>query len=538
MNSDNKHDREYYRRNQVKFEKLISELSARFINVSPNEVDAVINKTLKELLRFFDVDRCMLLRETPDKATYQISHFATVKNDLLVDGNREFQRIDLQLALPWSMKRLEKNEIVSIESLDQLPSAATVDKQTYMNYETRSILEVPISVTGALNSTMVLSLFRGEGSWPKEYFPRLRLIGEIFTNALLHKGAQEKIHKSFEEIKKLKDLLQAESEYLNVELNQTHRYGEIIGQSEAIKKVLKQMEQVAGSDTTVLIQGETGTGKELIARAIHNISDRRNRTMIKVDCASLPSSIIEVELFGREKGAYTGASSAQPGRFEISDASTLYLDEIGELPLEIQGKLLRVLQDREFERLGSTRTIKVNVRVIAATNRNLAEEVQKGRFRQDLYYRLNVFPITTPPLRERREDIPLLVNAFVAELSKKMGKRVEKVPLIKMEALKRYKWPGNVRELHNIIENALVISNGTSLKVNLPTETGHISSEIKTFKDMQHQHVITALESTYWRIKGPDGAAKLLGLNPSTLYNLMNRLNIPKSHQRKDLIRT
>ncbi|PKN68810.1 MAG: Fis family transcriptional regulator [Deltaproteobacteria bacterium HGW-Deltaproteobacteria-12] len=529
-NDGNKLDRDYYKRNQIEFEKLISGLSAKFINLSPDDVDGVINQTLKELLSFFNVDRCMLLRELPDKNFYQISHFETVQNILPAD--RIFNRINLNQSFPWMMEKLVKNEVVAIESMDQLPLVAAVERKTHFFFYNKAVLSVPVTVSGNVNSIIVLNSIKEARSWPTEYFPRLRLIGEIFTNALLHKDAQEKIQKSFEEIKRLKDLLQAESEYLNVELKQAHRYGEVIGQSEAMKKILRRMEQVAASDVTVLIMGETGTGKEMIARAIHNISNRRDRRMVKVDCASLPPSLIEGELFGREKGAYTGAESRQLGRFEIADGSTLFFDEIGELPLELQGKLLRVLQDREFERLGSTKTIKINIRVLAATNRNLAEEVQKGRFREDLYYRLNVFPLTVPPLIERTEDIPLLVNAFVDELSKKMGKNIERIPSKTMDKLKRYKWPGNIRELRNVIENAVVISNGKYLNVNLPSEKGHAVTEIITLKEMEYQHIVQTLKKTDWCIKGPNGAAKLLGLHPSTLYNVMGRLGIPTRRQK------
>ena len=536
LNAEKRRNLDYYSRNQIQFEKLISGLSAKFINLSPDQVDVVINQTLKELLSFFSVDRCMLLRESPDKKFYHISYFDTVQN--IPPANRVFHRINLNQSFPWAMEKLAKNEVVAIESMDQLPPEAAVDRQTHFFFYNKAVLSVPVTVSGSVNSIIVLASIKEARSWSEEYFPRLRLIGEIFINALLHKAAQEKIQKSYEEIKRLKDLLQAESDYLNVEINQAHRYGEVIGQSEAIKKMLLRMEQVAASDATVLILGETGSGKEMIARAIHNISNRRDRTMVKVDCASLPASLIEGELFGREKGAYTGAVSKNLGRFEIADGSTLFFDEIGELPFELQGKLLRVLQDREFERLGSTKTIKINVRVLAATNRNLAEEVQKGRFREDLYYRLNVFPLTSPPLRDRIEDIPLLVSAFVDELSKKMGKNIERVPSKTMEALKRYRWPGNIRELRNVIENAVVISNGKSLNVNLPSETGHAVTDIQTLKDMEHQHIMQALETTDWCIKGPNGAAKLLGLQPSTLYNLMSRLGIPTRRQKEVPIRT
>ncbi len=268
----------------------------------------------------------------------------------------------------------------------------------------------------------------------------------------------------------------------------------------------------------VLITGETGTGKELIAEAIHNQSKRKDRLLVKVNCASLPSALMENELFGREKGAYTGALAKQIGRFELADHSTLFLDEITELPLDVQAKLLRVLQNGEFERLGSPRTIRVDVRLIAATNRDIVTEVQKGTFRKDLYYRLNVFPIEVPPLRERPEDIPLLVDAFVRELSAKMGKRIRIIPKKSMDALQRHQWPGNIRELRNVIEHGVIISSGNTLSLPLPQGLADASSKAVTLAEAEQQHILGVLKTTGWRIKGPRGAAAVLGIKPSNLY--------------------
>ena len=351
------------------------------------------------------------------------------------------------------------------------------------------------------------------------------------------KQAEEALRKSYTEIEQLKDRLQAESEYLRAEIKLAHSHGEIVGESEAIKRVFLQLEQVAPTESSVLITGETGTGKELIARAIHNLSKRKDRVMVKVDCASLPSALVESELFGRQKGAYTGALTSQVGRFEVADGSSIFLDEIGELSPELQVKLLRVIQEGEFERLGSPKTIQVNVRVIAATNRDLSAEVRKGNFREDLYYRLNVFHIEVPPLRERLDDIPLLVWTFVNEFAEKMGKKIQTVPKRTMEALQRYHWPGNVRELRNVIEHAVIVSTSDMLKVKLPQDPRGVTSRILTLKDAERQHITKVLERTNWRIKGPHGAAELLGLKPSTLYTKMNKLAIPTSRN-KDAIPT
>jgi PAS domain S-box-containing protein len=341
--------------------------------------------------------------------------------------------------------------------------------------------------------------------------------------------AEKSLREALEKVRELKTKLRQENLYLREEINLIHSHRDIVGNSEAIRTVLKQTEQVASTDSIVLIQGETGTGKELIAHAIHNMSARKDRIMIKVNCASLPPTLIESELFGREKGAFTGALSKQIGRFELADASTIFLDEIDTLPLELQPKLLRVLESGEFERLGSPQTVKVDVRIISATNRNLAMVVSEGRFREDLYYRLNVFQITVPPLRERREDILPLVWSFVQEFSTRMGKRIESVPQMDIEALQAYPWPGNVRELRNITERAMIITTGPVLHLDVPKSARSGSKQAGTLEEAEKQHIIKALETTGWRVSGKDGAAKILGLNPKTLESRMQRLGIQRS---------
>ena len=295
-----------------------------------------------------------------------------------------------------------------------------------------------------------------------------------------------------------------------------------------MKRVLAQVEQVARTDSTVLIQGETGTGKELLARELHRLSSRKDRPLVTVNCASLPPTLIESELFGRERGAYTGALTKMIGRFEIADGSTLFLDEIGEIPVELQSKLLRVLEEGSFERLGSTKPLHVNVRIIAATNRDLEREVKEGRFRKDLFYRLNVFPIVIPPLREHPEDIPSMVWAFVRELQKKMGKEIETISKKTMEALQSHSWPGNVRELKNVIEHAMILTKGKSLVFQLPgfgvseTDTAH------SLEDIERKHIMAVLEKAGWRLAGKGGAAEALGLKRSTLYSKMKKLGITR----------
>ena len=341
--------------------------------------------------------------------------------------------------------------------------------------------------------------------------------------------AEESLREALEEVRQLKDQLREENLYLREEIDLIHSHKDIVGNSEAIMTVLKQIEQVAPTDSTVLIQGETGTGKELIAHAIHNLSARKGRLMIKVNCAALPPTLIESELFGREKGAFTGALSKQLGRFELADSSTIFLDEIDTLPLELQAKLLRVLESGEFERLGSPRTVKVDVRIISAMNRDLARVVSEGRFREDLYYRLNVFQITIPPLRERREDILPLVWSFVKEFSKRMGKRIESIPQKSVEAMQAYPWPGNVRELRNIIERAMIITTGPVLHTDIPKIAQSGAGQSVTLEEAEKRHIIGVLDATEWRISGKDGAAEILGMNPKTLASRMQRLGIKRN---------
>jgi len=343
------------------------------------------------------------------------------------------------------------------------------------------------------------------------------------------KKAEESLREALKEVKQLKTKLREENLYLREEINLIHSHKDIVGNSEAIRTVLKQIEQVAPTDSTVLIQGETGTGKELLAHAIHNLSPRKGRLMVKVNCAALPPTLIESELFGREKGAFTGSLSKQIGRFELADASTIFLDEVDALPIELQAKLLRVLESGEFERLGGPRTVKVDVRIISATNRDLARFVSEGGFREDLYYRLNVFQITVPPLRERREDILPLVWSFVQEFGKRMGKRIESIPQKGVEALQAYHWPGNVRELRNIIERAMIITTGPVLYADVPKIAESKTDYFNTLEEAEKRHIIEALDSTGWRVSGKDGAAEILGINPKTLESRMQRLGIERS---------
>jgi len=342
--------------------------------------------------------------------------------------------------------------------------------------------------------------------------------------------AVENMH-AYEEIAGLKVRLEQEKIYLQEEIKAEHNFGNIVGQSPAIGRVLKAVETVAPTDATVLLLGETGTGKELIARALHNLSPRKDRALVRVNCAALPAGLIESELFGHEKGAFTGALGRKIGRFELADGGTIFLDEIGDLPPDLQAKLLRVLQEGEFERVGSTSTLKVDIRVIAATHRDLEKASQEGTFRPDLYYRLSVFPIAIPPLRERKEDIPPLVKHFVMKYNGKLGKRVETIAERTMNALLEYSWPGNVRELENVIERAVIVSMGSQLELGewLPKQSVPLTgARILMLEELEREHIIKTLELTGWRVSGERGAATLLGLKPTTLDARMKKLGITR----------
>jgi len=345
------------------------------------------------------------------------------------------------------------------------------------------------------------------------------------------KESEDELKKAHEELQQLKNQLEAENIYLQQELQLDENLGEIVGQSDAIKYVLFKITQVAPTDSTVLITGETGTGKELAARAIHGASSRKDRPLIKVNCSALAPTLIESELFGHEKGSFTGAVGKKQGRFELANGGTIFLDEIGELPPELQVKLLRVIQESEFERLGGNKTIKVDVRIIAATNRNLKVAVEEGTFREDLLYRLNVYPITMPPLRQRRDDIPLLVEHFCSMYAKKFGKTISSISPKTMQNLQSHSWPGNVRELANVIERAVIHTKGSVLQVvDQFEQVRHETEPTQTLEEVERDYITRTLENTGWRIEGPYGAAKILGLNPSTLRTRMLKLGIQRRH--------
>jgi transcriptional regulator with GAF, ATPase, and Fis domain len=508
---------------QLQFEKLISELSAEFINLPFDQVDKKIDDGLKLMVESLSIDRSLLHEFSEDKQTLRLSHF------YVRPGIKEPTSIITSKDQPYLTKTILKSETIGFERIDDLPEAANIERKFLRQQSVKSALAIPLVVDNKPLGALTFTTIYRERSWPDELVQRLKLVSEIFANALDRKQKEHNLQNAFSEIKLLKDRLQQENIYLHKEIELRHEHEEIIGNSSKINEALSQAEQVAKTDSTVLILGETGTGKELLARAIHRMSTRKDRTMIKVNCAALPPSLIEGELFGREKGAYTGALTQEAGRFELADGSTIFLDEISELPLELQSKLLRVLQDGQFERLGSAKTLSVDVRIVAATNRDVTQMVRDGKFREDLYYRLNVFPITMPPLRERMDDIPALVWAFVKEFETTMAKRIESISRKSMQALQRYPWPGNIRELRNVIEQAMIISRTKALNIRIPDfQESIISGDLK-LEDVVRNHILTVLESTGWLVKGKNGAAELLGLKPTTLYSKMKSMGIKRS---------
>jgi formate hydrogenlyase transcriptional activator len=509
---------------RIRFEKLLCTLSATFVNLPSDAIDKGIEHGLELIVRFLGADRGTILQFSEDGRTLRVTY------SYIAPGGKPLPCTTITESRRhlWYTEALRNGEMVVLESLpDDLPKEALAEKRFCIEQGLKSYICIPLSMGKALPIGAIgFSYMRRRRTFAMQWLQRVRFVGHILTFALMCKQTEKALQEALAEIEELKERLEAEIvEEIKVEYN----YGEILGHSSAIKTIMNQVERVAPTDSVVLIQGETGTGKELVARAIHRLSPRNGKMMVKVNCAAIPPTLIESELFGREKGAYTGALVKQIGRFEIANGSTIFLDEIGELSGELQAKLLHVLEKGQFERVGSPETITVDIRVIAATNKDLAAAVQNGSFRKDLYYRINVFPIEVPPLRQRREDIPILVWSFVQEFSEKMGKTIEIIPRKTMEQLQSYEWPGNVRELRNIIERAMILTKGTSLHVDIPQSIDSIHQQEMGLEEFEKNHIIDILSMTGWKVRGKKGAAELLRLKPSTLESKMKKLGIRRS---------
>jgi formate hydrogenlyase transcriptional activator len=511
------------RRSQERLELLL-DLTNRFVaNLDLREVLREIAASIRRVMQCDGVSVAL-----PDRETRELQIFA-----LDVDGGQAELPEGRQAPVNKNGRLMQAFQSGQTIVLDTVESATDPDAEAL---GIQAVCYLPLMSRGRVLGILSLGS-QVERTFSGEDLNFLRQVANQVAIAVENALAYEKISD-------LKDRLAQEKLYLEDEIRSELNFEEIVGKSEALRYVLKQVETVAPTDSTVLIYGETGTGKELVARALHNLSERRAGAFVKLNCAAIPTGLLESELFGHEKGAFTGAISQRVGRFELAHHGTVFLDEVGEIPLELQPKLLRVLQEREFERLGSSRTMRTDARLIAATNRDLAALVDENKFRSDLYYRLNVFPIRVPSLRERPVDIPLLVRHFVQQFSRRMGRHIDTIPSDTMEVLVRYHWPGNIRELQNVLERAVIVSTGSVLRVpveelrpvpqkRLETHAAPSGGDMRSLlDDTERQQILTALEQSNWVVSGPKGAAGRLGMKRSTLQARMHKLGIPASRPR------
>jgi formate hydrogenlyase transcriptional activator len=506
---------------RLDFEQLVGQLSGQFISLPHDQVDDAIRNALRRIGEALGLDRCNFVRLLPDGVMTESYSWLAEGVPALPEGVSAAERF------PWALKTVREGGIVCFSSPDEIPEP--IDRASYRAFGIRSCIAVPLWVDGKLSGAVGFDMVHKERHWSHEDVHRLRTFSTAFGNVLARQQSDEALQKALQEVVTLRDRLHAENTYLRKEAHAQLGASNVIGESAAIRRVLEQVHQVAVTDASVLLLGETGTGKELFATQIHDLSARHTRAMVRVNCAAIPSALMESELFGRERGAFTGAHARQIGRFELANHSTIFLDEIGELTPEIQVKLLRVLEERQLERLGSPRPIRVDARIIAATHRNLEQRIAEGTFREDLFYRLNVFPIRVPPLRERVEDIPLLVGTFVADFGKAFGKRVDTITPENLAALQRYAWPGNIRELRNVVERAMIVANGRELTIPVPATTAVAGGRHRDrLADVETEHIRSVLEIARWRIRGAGGAAERLGLRPTTLETRMVKLGIKR----------
>ena len=508
-------------REGLAFQRLMADIAASFLKCDAATLDGMVADLLRLVAQVLELDRLVLWRWSDDESLVMPVHGWS-----LPTGEVPAEPLPVASA-PYTLSRLEAGETVSFTALDELPDS--VDRTTFRQRGERSALLIPMPYQGGgtdVHWVLTASSMTRELEWPPAIVERLRLLAGVVSQALARQASQIALQQALDDLHQLRTR-PSESVVRRPEGPRTGAASRIVSESADVREALIQIEQVAGTSATVLLRGETGAGKEVFAQAIHDLSPRHRRPMVVVSCAAIPTALIESELFGRERGAYTGALSRQIGRFEAAHQSTLFLDEIGDLPAEMQVKLLRVLQERVIERLGSTQPIKVDVRIIAATHRDLEQAVREGTFREDLFYRLNVFPIRVPPLRERIADIPGLVWAFVDELSRAFGKTITSISPASMQELQRYAWPGNVRELRNVIERAVILATTEHLVVPMPhTAATPLPPTAMTLASLETEHIRAILDSTHWRVRGRGGAAERLGLKPTTLESRMARLGI------------
>ena len=531
----------YYRRRAEgeteqshRLQVVISDVAAKMVCLRNEGMDANINDAIERIGRASDADSSVfLLNDSPNSDIYDKNY------EWFVDaaGGPNFVGVSLADNYPWLIRHLKKRKRIRLDSSDNFALEAQAEVELFERTGIQSMVWEPFrTADGSCGYLGLASVDRGR-EWSDVTCTQLGFCGNIIGDALGHQQAHFTLQQAFSEIQTLKEKLVVENETLRQEVDVLYADDELIGKSHVFRAAIYQAEQVARTDSTVLLLGETGTGKGLITRRIHELSGRSQRPMITVNCAALPSSLIESELFGHEKGAFTGAINRKLGRFELADGGTIFLDEVGDLPIDLQAKLLRVLQDQEFERLGSATTRKVDVRVIAATNRNLDQLIEQGDFRADLYYRLGVFPIRAPALRERRGDIPLLVWFFISELQHRLGKEINEVSVQAMDVLTAYDWPGNVRELKNIIERAMILSPTSILRLDdrFPGDLGLANNSLQplgqsgeTIEEVERAHMERVLVACDWKIRGEGGAAERLGLKRTTLQSRMKKLGIQR----------
>jgi len=528
------------------FEALLWDLFLRLMDVPGEQVEDEIRDAQRRMCRALDLDRSTLWQTSAENPgglrvthLYDADHESEVLtspdgsvargqgHEFLAAGDSIPKHAEALDYFPWMTRRILAGETVAIAALDDLPAAAARDAAALRRFGSLSTVIVPLMAHGDILGCLSFATTRTARRWPGELVARFELVAQVFAKALARRQTEDQLRSALDNLQRLKDRLHHDNVYLSAEIRERRNPAQIVGTSAALRRTLELVGQVAPTASTVLLLGETGTGKERVAAAIHELSPRRSRPMVKVNCAAIPGTLIESELFGRERGAYTGALTRQTGRFDLADGSTIFLDEIGDLPLETQIKLLRVIETREFERLGSPTPIHVDARIIAATNKNLDQAVRDGRFREDLFFRLNVFPIRLPALRERPEDIPLLAMAIVDELSASMGRQFDAISRASLLALQQYHWPGNIRELRNVVERAMITSAGPALSIELPTTpVRRPRSAPLSLRALEREHVLAVLQESGWRVRGPRGAAVLLGLPPTTLENRMRRLGI------------
>ncbi len=516
----------------LEFERLLTSLSTRCASLELDQLTQALVYALEQTCLALNVDRSTII-ELDENGTVRTSH-SRQRNGFEEPG------ADVEPASwRWLTGRLANNEVVVVSRLEDLPMEALGEREYARRSGVSSMLAMPVTIGERSVCALVVGSAQRIREWPAPIQDRARLLAGIICGALQRSRQDAALRASMAEIQQLNYRLTADNVCLKEDIKTFHDFDEIVGQSAVMRDALERLAQVAPLNCAVLLLGETGTGKELFARAVHERSRCRSRTLVRVNCAALPPSLIESELFGHEKGAFTGAVGLRQGRFEVADGGTIFLDEIGDLPLDMQGKLLRVLQEGEFERVGSSRTRRTDVRVIAATHHDLEAAVAQGQFRADLYYRLSVFPIKVPPLRERREDIPSLVWFFIHNHQRELGRRITRVPDEVMSALARHEWPGNVRELENAIERSLIRSTGDALQLDGPFGDGlreRDAGTSGTLDAVQRMHIESTLRQCNWRINGIGNAAERLGLHPNTLRFRMKRLGITSRHAREKAV--